>query len=255
MPLHAQYFKPNMGFGITSEGMNTSINIFNYYNTSFFGTDTQNSESIAEITFYDFNGQKLFTHRELLKPYGSLHLDIKTKLIENNNQPDTYGTVLCRLIPEVLPKTLINMFVSTEFVMEIISGSNARSFVHNSWSPVYAPKRESIRSEQVFSDNHSKSKYLILLNNYYGPKIPFLSHGRTKVSIRNHAGETISKWSGNVKARGVYLFSFEEHFPQLEEFMDGKSGEIILDGYNIVRKPITLVVSPNNKDELSVNHF
>jgi hypothetical protein len=255
MPAHANYFHPNMTFGIAMAGFSTSINIFNYYNSVMMGAITDDLAAIAEVAFYDFCGKKRFMHRERLEPYGSLHLDLRTCLIRSNCTAETYGTLLCRLIPEVLPPDFSGKPISSEFIVELSSPSGAKSFVHNVGCPVYGPNRETMASDQVFSDEYACSRYLIFMNNYYGPKIPFLSHGRAFVKITNHRGENISSWSRKIPAQGTHLFSFKEHFPQLQEFLDGRVGTIYIETYNLVRKPLVWVTSPDSDDTIAIDHF
>jgi len=236
LPGHARLFTPNIGLAVTGGGFRTVVNQFNYYNTHIVG-DGFETDAIAEITFYDENGNRKFTHRELLPPCGSLHLDVGGALAADDAVAHTVGTVYVRLIPMSLPPGWEAGLISSEFTGEIISPMGDRSIFHNSASSVKIPSIQRMQTGNLFSDHASRLRYLILANNYFGPSIPFFSSGVARVSITNwHGGGRVAR-TPIVPQRGILLFPMEEAFDGLSDFLDGRSGRLYFQCCNLLRKP------------------
>lgn len=236
LPEHARLCTPNIGLSVTGGGFRTVVNQFNYYNTHIVG-DGFETDAIAEITFYDENGNREFIHRELLPPCGSLHLDVGRKLSAGDAAAHSMGTVYVRLIPISLPPGWEVGQISSEFTGEIINPTGDRSIFHNSGSSVKFPSVQRMQTGNLFSDRGSRLCYLILANNYFGPSIPFFSSGVARVSITNWRGEVRVACTPTVPQRGIRLFPMEEEFNGLSDFLDGRSGRLFFECCNLLRKP------------------
>ncbi len=255
LPGHARLFTPNIGLAVTGGGFRTVVNQFNYYNTHIVG-DGFEAHEIAEITFYDENGNRKFTHRELLPPCGSLHLDVGGVLATDDAAVQTVGTVYVRLIPTTLPPGWGGGLVSSEFTGEIISPAGDRSIFHNSGSSVNIPSIQRMQTGNLFSDRVSRLRYLILANNYFGPRIPFFSSGVARVSITNWRGEVRVARTPVVPPRGIRLFPMEETFDGLTDFLDARSGRLHFHCCNLLRKPwVWLSNGPADSGTVSIEHL
>lgn len=243
-----------MALAVAENGFRTLINVFNYYNPYIVG-DGFASDAVIEIIFFDADGRQRFVHCEELSSCGSLQFDLGQALAASSHSGDTIGTAYVRLIPRVLPPGWGNGRVSTEFTTEIISPSGKRSIFHNSGSSIATPSVQQMKTGQLISDGVCRLRYLVLANNYFGPRIPYLSVGLARVKITNWHGETRTAVSRTVPPRGLRLFPMEEAFPGLVEFLDGRSGRLHFRCCNLLRKPWIWICDPNDEDSISIEHF
>lgn len=254
LPAHAHQFHFNMTFAITRERYSTIVNISNYYNPILFGKDF-NSSCVAEIVFFDDQGNKGFHFLRPVPEWGSLHINVADELMAVGKSDQAIGTVYTRLIPEKLPTTLQGKRVSTECTAEIINPNGYRDFIHNTGGRVHTPSMSRAKSGVIFADEFSDPCYMVLVNNYFGPRIPYISQGIAKVEITNHLGQVRSAWTDPVPPRGLRLFNVRDKFPELREFLDGNSGFLVFNSANLAPKPWLWFGDIEGKGDISLEHM
>ena len=254
MPPHESQFHYNMTFAITRDGYATIVNLSNYYNKILFGSDFQ-SECVADVVFFEENGQEKFHVRRAVPEWGSVHIDVREALIEAGHSGDAVGTVYTRLIPRDLPAALKGKRVSTECTTEIINPSGHRDFIHNTGGRVHMPSMSRASSGVMFADAYSTPCYFVFVNNYFGPRLPYVSQGIGKIEITNHRGEIYSAWTDPVPARGLQMMSIADKFPDLSAFLDGKSGHLSFKAANLAPKPWIWFGEKNGRGDISIEHM
>lgn len=255
MPDHAGRYLPNMSFALLGSGATTTINLVNYYDEALFELNYESS-ALAEILVFDANGTNLYETREMIAPHGSLHIDLSEHLSRQSQKDQMLASVYCRIVPMTEPLSLPATHISTEYVTEIMTSSGSRTIFHNTLGPTFVPSLGFASSGQLFADHHTTTGSLILVNNYLGPAIPLLSSGRARVVISNAHGDTLVASSEKIPYRGVRLFPVADHFPDLDDFLDGSPGIITLRTCNLLRKPWVLLHSGTTSEiATSIEHL
>ena len=253
LPSHHRAFYPNLGLWIAKDGFATSLNLFNYFNPEVMGAGCSPRAALAEISLYDCKGRQRLLTRRRVEPYGSLHMDLADTLAATTDA-DCYGAIVCRLIPEQLPVTLVEKPVSTEFLVEITSPQGDKSIVHNLWAATYGPHYTGMNALEAFTDSHSTVRYLVFINNNFA-SFPLLTDGRAYICVRNASGDALSARTQRIPARGALMLSMEDHFPNLAEFLGGTPGKFEFLGYNLMRKPLAWFVGADGAETFCVDHF
>ena len=238
LPAHEGDFFPNLGFGVVGAGYRSVVNVFNYYNCDVLGPAATPTRATVQVAFYDREGRRRLETERRLEAYGSAHVDIGETLGVGASDEMVYGSILCRMIPDQIPDG-VKTPVSTEFVSEVSSNSGDRSFLHNLHSIALAPHKVQMKGVEAILTDNSRIRFLVFLNNYYGPRIPFFSKGKARVGLRNHEGKTLWAWSRPIPPRGASLFDVHACFPAMAGFLDGRAGVFLFYGYNLMKKPIS----------------
>lgn len=254
LPDHEQHFIYNMTLAITRGGFGTVVNFHNYYNRLLFGDDFS-SDGVVDAMFFNECGDQWFRVIRKIDVDGSLHLDISEELDLAGKPRETMGTVYARLIPNVIPDVLKGKQVPTEYTAEHATPSGNRDFMHNTGGMVMTPSVGRRRSGVLFADRFTSPAYIVLANNYFGPRIPYISGGFAKIDIYNHRGKRRSARTGVVPARGVKLFPLLEAFPDIYEFLEGQSGRIDFFSANIFRKPWIWFGAPDGRGDICIEHI
>jgi hypothetical protein len=236
LPDHEHKFHYNITLGITRNGFSTIANFRNYYNQFLFG-DNFYTDAVVDVMFFNERGHKGFRVFRAIEAGGSLHIDIAEELARAGQSREALGTIYARMIPTLVPDILKGKQVPTEYTAEHITPSGHRDFMHNSGSMVMTPSLGRRRSGVIFADRFTHPAYVVMVNNYFGPRIPYISDGFAKIDIYNHRGKKRSVRTGVVAARGVKLFPILDSFPDIYEFLEGQSGRIDFFSANLFRKP------------------
>ena len=235
LPPHADLFYPNLNFGVVKHGYTAVLNLQNYYNELLFGPEAA-SDAVAEIRVFDEAGVERFATRTLLAPNGNLHVDLGAELAARGSR-GTAAAVYARLVPMRVPERFAGKRVSTEYVVELVGSSGSRDISHNMGGPTMMPSLGRRQSDMIFGDRFSRPAYLVLANNYWGPRIPLLSDGVAWVCVVNADGKRYSATTKAIPARGISLVSLQELLPEIDSFLDGKAGIINIHSLNLARKP------------------
>lgn len=254
LPEHEKAFHHNMTFAITRDGFSTVLNFFNYYNHFLFGEGFA-TNAVVELMFFHDDGSQGFHVRHRLEAGGSLHVNVGDELRRAGERNNTMGTAYARLIPQVVPDSLKGRQVSTEYTAEHISPSGSRDFMHNTGGMVMLPNIGRRRSGLMFADRFTDPASIVLVNNYFGPRIPFVSDGFAWIEIWNHRGEKRMARTGTVPARGLKLFPLDGAFPDLVEFLDGESGRLDFTSANLARKPWLWFGPTNGRGDICLEHI
>ena len=254
LPEHEKAFHHNMAFVITRDGFATVLNFFNYYNSHLFGEGFA-SEAVVELIFFHDDGSKGLDVRYRLPANGNLHVNVGNELHKAGERECTMGTAYARLIPHIVPESLKGTQVSTEFTAEHISPSGSRDFMHNGGGMVMRPNIGRRRSGLMFADLCTDPASIVLVNNYFGPRIPFISDGFALVEIWNHRGEKRSVRTCTVPPRGLKLYSLDAALPDLTTFLDGKSGRLDFISANLARKPWLWFGPTDGQGDISLEHI
>lgn len=254
LPAHEHWFTPNMALGYSKDGYRAIVNVFNYYNKRIT-PDNFESDAIAEFAFYDEDGDECFVTRHEVAPCGSVHVDLGDALAAAGHSREKLGCFYVRLIPLSSPPAWSGRRISTEYTAEIVSPIGSRTFFHSTASCVRIPSVQRMRTGQLFADAATRFRYLVLANNYFGPRWPYFSEGWARITITNHRGEKRVARSEPVPARGMKLFPMEDAFPDLAGFLDGRSGQLYLQCCNLLRKPWAWLSNPADDDSISIEHL
>lgn len=247
-------FYPNMGFAYTKEDYRTVVNVTNYYGDHLFPGHA--SDAVGEVTFYDEEGTHRFTRRAHLPPFGSLHVDIGETLGEAGIPTTAMGAVYARLVPEKVPPALVGKRVPTEFTTEITrSDGQGGDFFHNTLSQSRVPTVSRMISGVLFANENTVPRYIILVNNYFGPWLPFLGMGHARIDIVNHRGERRSAQTGLVPPRGLRRFPLHDAFPDLAGFLDNRAGRLEFCCVNLLRKPWIWFEAVNGVRAFCIEHL
>lgn len=253
LPEHAKLFHYNLTAAVTRGGFSSSVNLLNYYCDEM--SQGAESESIADILFFDEDGREGFNVRRRLPPGASLHLDVGETLREAGHPSETIGTVYTRLIPLKVPAPLKDKQVSTECTGEIVTPTGARDFIHNLGGPVYRPNVTRVRCGLMVASQTTNPKYIVLVNNYLGRRLPLISAGFARLSLTNCHGEVRRTRTPSVPARGMRLFSLDQAFPDLFDFLDGKSGKLDFYCANLAGKSWIWFGPKDGWGDLSIEHM
>jgi hypothetical protein len=253
LPAHAHLFHYNLTAGMTRDGFSSSVNVFNYYCEQM--SAEAESDAVADVMFYDEDGALGFHVMRKLAPGASLHIDIAESLKAADHRGETLGTAYTRLIPLKVPASLQGKRVSTECTGEIVTPTGARDFIHNLGAPVYRPNVSRMECGLMFAGPEANPKYIILVNNYLGPRLPFVSRGFAMIGIANHRGQTRRLRSETVPARGARLFSIEQAFPDLEAFLEGKAGKLSFHAANLAWKSWVWFGPKSGWNDITIEHM
>lgn len=253
LPEHARLFHYNLTAAITRDGFSSSVNVFNYYCDEM--SSGVASDAVADVMFYDEDGALGFRLMRKLVPGASLHVDIANELLAAGRSGEALGTVYTRLIPFKVPASLQGKHVSTECTGEIVTPTGARDFIHNLGAPVYRPSVSHMECGLMFAGPEANPKYIVLVNNYLGARIPFVSNGVAWISVANHRGKARRARSETVPARGTRLFSIEKAFPDLETFLEGKAGKLSFHSANLAWKSWVWFGPKSGWSEISIEHM
>ena len=247
-------FHLNMGFAYTKEDYRTVVNVVNYYGDHLFPGHA--SDAMAEVIFYDEEGVHCFTRHARLRPFGSLHVDIGATLGDAGIPRAAMGAVYARLVPERVPPALVGKRVSTEFTVEITrSGGHGGDFFHNTLSQSRIPRISHATSGILFAGANTVPRYIILVNNYFGPWLPVFGMGYAHIDIVNHRGERRSARTELVPSRGMRRFSLHDAFPDLEVFLDSRAARLEFHCANLLRKPWIWFEAVGGVRAFCIEHF
>jgi hypothetical protein len=253
LPDHSRLFHYNMTAAVTRDGFSSSVNIFNYFTNDM--SDGAESDAVADILFYDENGNLGFRLTKMLPPAASLHVDVGEELRRAGHPGETIGTAYTRIIPLKVPAALVGKQVSSECTGEIVTPEGARDFIHNTGGPVYSPNTGRMECGLMFTGPEAHPKYITLINNYLGPRWPVISSGFAKIGISNHKGEVHWARTETVPAAGMTLFSIQEAFPDLEEFLDGECGKLSFYTANLSRKSWVWFGPKGSWADITIEHM
>lgn len=235
LPRHADFFYPNLNFGVLKHGYTAIVNLQNYYNDMLFGPEGA-SDAVAEVRAFDEDGVERFASRALLAPNGNLHVDLGAELKAGGGQ-GTVAAVYARLVPLRVPERLAGKRVSTEYVVELVGAGGSRDLLHNIGGPTMMPSLGRRQSDMIFGDRFARPAHLVLANTYWGPRIPFVSDGVAWVCVVNADGMRYSATTKAIPARGISLVSLHQLLPNIDSFLGGKAGIINIHSVNLARKP------------------
>lgn len=245
----------NVGPLFTDDGYTSKVRIINYFNDIFF--ENFNTSAEAEILIFSNSGNLVYQEKKVLKAKETWVFS--TSLLKKNKDNGMFGlmSVYVRLTPIIIPEVLKNKDkISTEFLVELNGSSGEKEIIHNTGGPVFKNTFTSMNSGMMISNKNIRPKYMILVNNYMGPMKKLLGKGFAKLVIKNSKGKSLQKKSKIIDAGGCSIFSFDEHFPKLDQFLDGNNGELIFTTNNLLRKPWIMFKSDkNNFKSLNIEHL